>query len=638
MRFTRPSAPTLVLLSAFVIINLLAFRWTAKFLRHKIGASRLQYGAQMPKLEGRGYSNDQVFAARKNLPTLVLYFTPQSVTGRSVSLLKYCQAIQRETAQQFQILVITAGVLPEIQQLLQEKQIDYSVINDNEEELAGRLGLNHGESGTFFFDKNGTCILGSRQAASVDDLQQLLASQNINGFSNSSDLNVAKGKLLPSWQLVDVRSGERVMSSTIPSHEEQLWIFFLADCFACGAPDPNRYLAKFERWQKLSKEATAPIILVFDSAFLRNEVLRELDQFQISSTAFIASQELSVLSKFVAARDRSTNQPLIVRTDKNKAIVKLSSIADPDTHPVGISVAESLQSGPRYERILQRDDLDLYDVDSHRGSYYVTDRTRNSVLVLSDRFETQKSFGGIGSGPGRLFHPGHIAVTDDGIVYVQDGGNDRIESFRIDGTYLNTFSPEAYVGFAAGKEGVYLGQPEKGALVTAYSPDGRTLRSFGKLKKYSEIYGQSKENLDKQFGIAINRVRLSVDRDGNILVSFMLIPILQKYTPDGKLVFDTNLEGPEIEKLRASTGHLSMSMDGIPAEIIALEAIARPNGEIAVMLTDRSIFVTNQNGQKLRVVRPQSEHEFTPEMTGITPGGEPLVIGLSPRSCYRVLG
>jgi hypothetical protein len=249
----------------------------------------------------------------------------------------------------------------------------------------------------------------------------------------------------------------------------------------------------------------------------------------------------------------------------------------------------------------------------------------------------QRLIGGIGSAPGRLFRPGYIDVSRDGLIYVQDGGNERIQCFALDGTYLGGFATKPYMGMAAGLNGeVYLGQPENGALVSVYSRDGKYLRSFGKLKTYSELMGQEFQDLDEQYDRAANRVRLFVDRDGSTLVSFMLVPLIQKYSPDGKLVFDSRLEGPEIDALRQTPGLLTMSMDGFAETILALEAIALPNGEINVVLTDASIYVADQNGRRKRVIHPQGDNSFTPEMTGITPAGALLVIGLNPRSCYSV--
>jgi hypothetical protein len=128
-----------------------------------------------------------------------------------------------------------------------------------------------------------------------------------------------------------------------------------------------------------------------------------------------------------------------------------------------------------------------------------------------------------------------------------------------------------------------------------------------------------------------------VDRDGSTLVSFMLVPLIQKYSPDGKLVFESRLEGSEIDVLRQTSGLLTMSMDGFAETILALEAIALPDGKIHVVLTDGSIYVADQNGRRERVIHSQTGVSFTPEMIGTTPAGALVVIGLNPRNCYRVV-
>jgi len=78
-------------------------------------------------------------------------------------------------------------------------------------------------------------------------------------------------------------------------------------------------------------------------------------------------------------------------------------------------------------------------------------------------------------------------------------------------------------------------------------------------------------------------------------------------------------------------------MDGFAQTILALEAIALPSGEINVVLTDGSIYVADKSGRRQRVIQPQGPgNKFTPEMTGITPTGALVVVGLNPRNCYRV--
>lgn len=643
MRKTHSSVATVIVISLLLIANLVAFNWTSEFFRSRFGVALLRYGERMPRLEGHGYSGDQSLSVTATKPTLVLYLTAAEIKGQSIALLKFCESLSQPKQGLFQTTLITSGVLPEIQQLMQDDLISLPVINDAGGQLAKRLGLEAGESGTFFFDESGVCRLATRQQANPNDLRQLLTAFGLGGLAGNDSASwflLSKGKPLPLFNLRDARSLQRVTTEQVSRAEDQIWVFFLADCFACGAPSPSHYLKQFKYWRQTAKDLPAESAIVFDSAFLRHDVTAELEHFAISSPAYLSNEDLSELSHFLLAKGRRTDQPLIVRTDRSRTVTNISLIeasskSASDRLDDG-TVAAMKETSP-YTRIFQDLGLDIYDVASHNGMFYVSDRTRNSIVVVNGRFEIQRLIGGIGSAPGRLFRPGYIDISRDGLIYVQDGGNERIQCFSIDGTYLGGFATKPYMGMAAGLNGeVYLGQPENGALVSVYSRDGKHLRSFGKLKTYSELLGQEFQELDEQYDRAANRVRLFVDRDGNTLVSFMLVPLIQKYSPDGKLVFESRLEGPEIDALRQTPGLLTMSMDGFAETILALEAIALPSGEINVVLTNGSIYVADPNGRRQRVIHPHTDHSFTPEMTGITPAGSLVVIGLNPRNCYSV--
>ena len=568
----------------------------------------------MPELAG--------LRVEQSKANLIIYLSQHDLKGQSVSLLKFCETLRKRG--EVQTTLVTSGPLPEVVQLLDDKLIRYAVVNDADEEIAHRLGLKSGEGGTFYFDNLGLCRFSSRQQPDPEDLEKLLG-------NGSAEVEFGRGKALPSWPVVEAQTLRRVRTAELSAKTEQTWVFFLADCFSCGPPNPDVYLKDFTDWRRLAKNINTTPIVVFDSAFLRRQIVTAWERFALKSPAYVAEEDLRSLAKFALSRGLQATQPLIVRTDASGVVTTISVIKKP-------TAQSSTDKNPAYLRTFQDLGLDVYDVDSHNGLYYVSDRRRHSVIVLNERFEIQKEIGGIGSAPGRLFRPGAIDVSDDGIIYVQDGGNERIQSFSIDGTHLAAFNTEQYMGFAAGTGGeIYLGQPEKGALISVYSREGKLLRSFGKLKLYSDLHGEEFKDQNDELSNGANRVRLTVDKDGNILVSFMLFPLIQKYTRNGQLLFEQRLEGPEIDALtHASGGRLTMSMDGFAEEVIALEAVPRPNGEIGVVLTDRSIYVADQSGKRLRVLHPNVETSFTPEMTGLTPAGELMVIALSPRTCYRL--
>ena len=66
------------------------------------------------------------------------------------------------------------------------------------------------------------------------------------------------------------------------------------------------------------------------------------------------------------------------------------------------------------------------------------------------------SFGSYGSGPGELNCPYCITIdtAGTGLVYVSEGGNDRVSVFTSDGKFVNSFGQFRHpIGIALGKGG-----------------------------------------------------------------------------------------------------------------------------------------------------------------------------------------
>jgi DNA-binding beta-propeller fold protein YncE len=636
---------TIVAVLMLVLVNLVALRWSWKYFQQSAGV-RVRYGDRMPALGGADYTGRGALSLDPADLNLVFYLSGDSLNGRAVAALKSAEELQRVYgARGLKVSVITASAIADVQELVEGGFVTYKIINDSEGVLARRLGLGPGEKATFLFEKGGACKFSIQQEPNSDDLRQLLAAEGVApADADAAPQTVVKGQPLPPWTLVEARTLKRQSVGEVAAGRPRQWVFFPADCFSCGMPGLREPMAEYEYWRKSLGEGADEPVLIFDSAFLPDSLLRELSYRHIKAPIYIANDELTPLARLAQARGKRVGRPMLVSTDASGAVTTVSMVKPPDTAATATEASDAQAAGAggrSYREPFENMGLDVYDVDSHDGLYVVSERSRNSVLVIDGQLSVRKVIGGIGSGPGRLFRPGHLNVASDGVIYVQDGGNERIQSFDFDGHFLGGFQTTQYMGFAAGAGGeVYLGQPERGALVTVYSRDGRVLRSFGKTKTLSEVYGTEQAARDEQFRNAINRVHLTVDADGSVLVNFALAPILQKYTRQGELVFERRLEGPEVDALTQEVlsefggQHLVMSLDGFPERLMSLEAVALPGGEINVVLIDGSIYVADAEGRKVGIVRPRARQKFTPEMTGVSPAGELMLVGLTPRDCY----
>jgi outer membrane protein assembly factor BamB/peroxiredoxin len=593
-----------------------------------------------------------------NRSNLVLYFSSTKAPGLSVELIKYAEILTQQYGKQgFGVTAIVPGDVPELRTLIEHSLIHYDVIADRNRQIGEKLGLAPDENGVFIFDQQGVCRFSTRRPVSASDLRQLVAIEflHVDPFENPAvgQQAIQKGRPLGSWSLLDVRSWERTSLDKIRSGISRRFVFFTAECSVCSLPAYLEEFGKFERREQTNSDPVKTTVLVFDFNFSPVDLLEQLQINNIKAPAYIANEELSGVVDIVQTGALNDEPVVCVETDEQGRVLDISSLKSLITGRTGAAVTATKpqavrpnKTGPVYEQMFHDIPLSAYDVAVYQGRYILTDVKGNRVLIVKDSMEVEREFGRIGSGPGRFLHPGSIDVARDGTIYVNDGGNERIVKFTFAGDYLGEFQVTEYEGMAVGAENeIYLGQPEEDHLITVYSNSGKKLRSFGQLKKFSEINGAEFADRDVLYKRTLNQVRLSTDKDGNLYVSFMLIPLIQKYSSDGKLLFERRLEAPEIDRLMENIQkrkYITANKDGADGRIIALDPVIEPaTGNILVPLVDGSIYVADRDGNKLALLRPQlpqqANQTFYPFIAGLGAKGELLLTPFPPRRWYRLV-
>lgn len=625
----------------------------------------LRYGDSIPRLVGKRLTDAEPSEVSGKRANLVLYLSPRQLKSRSVGTLKYGGLLAHRYAEQgLDVTAIVQEDDPEFRQSADMSRPNYRVLLDPGGELGGRLGLNEGESGTFLFDISGMCRFSTRANLVIEDLRQLVSwemagADPLNGRRAGHQV-VEEGQPLGSWMVTDVRTSRRQPIGEIRAGRPGLFILVTSDCSVCSL---NEYLSNFaalERSAKTGADGTTwgDAALVFDFNFSRADILQAVARFKISAACYISEEELPAVTlkgDLLASDDR---QVAAIQTDNRRNVLRVIPLSTSDTADAAPTLrystpqpttTQNFQSVPaNLEEMFHDLALSVYDVASRGGKYYVSDVRGNRLLVINEAMQVEREIGRIGSGPGQLLHPGHVGVAKDGTIFVEDGGNERVQRFDPDGHCLGAFSPGAYEGFKVSREKeVYLGQPESGSLVNVFTAEGKKLRSFGKLKKFSEVYGAQYSDKDELYEVAVNRVRLFIDEAGSVYVTFMLAPIIQKYDSRGTLLFERRLQGEEINQLtdilinRSAFKYLSTSRDGFEARFITLDPVVDPGtGNIHVLLPNGLIYVADGDGQKVSLLRPQIRQAgVNPQLFSAAIGakGEILFIPFLPKRCFRLL-
>ena len=105
-----------------------------------------------------------------------------------------------------------------------------------------------------------------------------------------------------------------------------------------------------------------------------------------------------------------------------------------------------------------------------QGNIYITDGYVNSRVAKYDKNgDWVKSWGDPGTGPGQFRTPHAIAIDKNDNVYVGDRGNERIQVFNTDGTFLRMFKIE--IPPAPGTKSVNGATPPPGSMNGVGAPN-----------------------------------------------------------------------------------------------------------------------------------------------------------------------
>jgi hypothetical protein len=279
---------------------------------------------------------------------------------------------------------------------------------------------------------------------------------------------------------------------------------------------------------------------------------------------------------------------------------------DPSSPPIKATVVEVARWPKHFE-------ASPIGVAFSKSRYFVSDRRANKVLVVDADGNTLHALGRVGSGRGELLRPSQIRTTATGSLVVWDMGNERLQVWDLQGKYLRELHLPDFTFFTTIPSGeLVISRPENGAVASVYDINGTFVRKFGALKKTSDIYGSDLKKDDDRNRALINRITLTATNDGAMYLAFAYAPIVQKYSADGRLLWETRLAGKEMEELaslfksdegRIGHKYIRDSMDGRTANRVT-SGIVVDNGRkrLYVLLPNRYIMALNTDGKQLGVL------------------------------------
>jgi outer membrane protein assembly factor BamB len=201
------------------------------------------------------------------------------------------------------------------------------------------------------------------------------------------------------------------------------------------------------------------------------------------------------------------------------------------------------------------------------GLIYVADGFNSRVQVFDTNYQFLRAWGSAGPGEGQFNRPNDILVANDR-VYVSDFGNSRVQIFTLDGKFVSQFGSfgsddgqfSGPADLAANPDGnIYVGEVV-GARIQRFSADGDYLGPFGDEWKFVEVWGidiDSHGNLLAVDASADREQLLVFNPEGNQIAVYdtydtgvSMYPTSLAISPDGS-IYLTDWEGEtNLVKLR----------------------------------------------------------------------------------------
>ena len=269
-----------------------------------------------------------------------------------------------------------------------------------------------------------------------------------------------------------------------------------------------------------------------------------------------------------------------------------------------------------------------------QGNWYILDSGNHRIQKFDSEGNYLDTFGGQGQGPGEFAYPASIDVDSKGYMYVSDPQNQRVQILDPDGNEYKTMrltTENIGVVRVAGDDKIIMGgnrgygmlgmsldeKPEElPKFMIMMDSDGEILMRFGDQFDF-------KNQLVNRVG---NEVNFAVDEAGFMYVEFPYQNRIDKYSPDGKILWRSDRElsysmDPPKQKgnVERSGGMVSVRMPEMNRCSYGIAADEK--GRVWIVTMDRQLKedervgmamqVSMSGGQRSMSMKPQGNTEKT---------------------------
>ncbi len=263
-----------------------------------------------------------------------------------------------------------------------------------------------------------------------------------------------------------------------------------------------------------------------------------------------------------------------------------------------------------------------------KGNMYILDSGNHRIQKFSSDYQYIATIGRQGQGPGEFYLPSSLDIGPDDYLYVSDSQNKRIQILKPDGTEFKTikFLDENVGSIKLLYSGDIIMNTTGGLLMMAQSEE----KELPKLIKVFDTEGNLINEFGKPFDfkhILMNRMgnqyEFAVDKDDCVYVTFMHQNRIEKYSPEGELLWradrplNYSMEPPKNKgKIEAKGGNQRVFM---PKMNICSEGISVDHkGRVWVITLDRQLKEDEQVRKQVGMMQMNGQRSMSVKLEGNT--------------------
>jgi len=266
-----------------------------------------------------------------------------------------------------------------------------------------------------------------------------------------------------------------------------------------------------------------------------------------------------------------------------------------------------------------------------QGNWYILDSGNHRIQKFTPEGQYLDTIGSQGQGPGEMSYPVSLDINADGNLVVSDPNNQRVQILKPDGKELKTIRmPQGKVGASRVLTSGQMVMNASGGFIMMGMGEEDKDKELPKLMKIIDLEGKTQKEFGTQHdykNMMLNRMGnatlFAVDKDNNIYLAFPFQNRIEKYSPEGKLLWKSDRElnysmAPPKNKGKREVSGGNVRIQAPQMNRCTNGVAVDEKGRIWVVTLDRQIKEDEKVSQSISVMMSGGQRSMNVKVVGNT--------------------